>query len=317
MQRAGFPPLCRPERAQSRDFRNLSASAAWHAMLPLLLFFVFQVPTFPVGVTASFEVLASTPVPQLIFLAKGTNCCSCREGGAGGDAFRAARRGWGWHAWVPWAGGCWGHVPPEWQELWCSLCVLSHVRFSLCPPAPPRDTSIQIFWQHSAVGSPSAISCTAHWGKFPTPVCAVGFQNWSCPGRNPPIGTCTPQAHNSGCQKMTIGSFMFVHLHEAAETCWQVYHPLLLYLVHISHSSYFTEMRNLLQRHRGQFLMRRRAFCWTFSNWFHRATLSLAELHPVYIGNKPLLPFSSFASVTSCSEIPSLMHRPNFSSALN
>lgn len=59
----------------------------------LLLVFVFQVPTFPVGVTGSFEVLAFTPVPQLIFLKKGTNCCFCQVGGAGVDCLQSSTEG--------------------------------------------------------------------------------------------------------------------------------------------------------------------------------------------------------------------------------
>lgn len=62
-------------------------------MMLLLLMFVFQVPTFPVGVTGSFEVLAFTPVPQLIFLKKGTNCYSCWVGCAAVDCLQSSREG--------------------------------------------------------------------------------------------------------------------------------------------------------------------------------------------------------------------------------
>lgn len=62
-------------------------------MMLLLLVFVLQVPTFPVGVTGSFDVLAFAPVPQLIFLKKGTNCFSCRVGGAGADCLQSGREG--------------------------------------------------------------------------------------------------------------------------------------------------------------------------------------------------------------------------------
>ena len=130
---SGFPAAPPSRMCRESGFQHLPPSAAWHAtMLPLLVF-VFQVPTFPVRVTGSFEVLAFTPVPQLIFLKKGTNCCSCRVGGAGVDCHQSSREGcsqepgrrtgparMGSPGW----GGDGDLSPLAWWELWYSLHVL-------------------------------------------------------------------------------------------------------------------------------------------------------------------------------------------------
>lgn len=108
-------------RARSRDFKSLSAGAAWHTRMLLLLLFVFQVPTPPVGVTGSFEVLAFTPVATINFAFKGNKLLLllgvCEEGlpGRGQGTGMVCLGSLG--MW-----GCQGPVPLAWWEMWFPLC---------------------------------------------------------------------------------------------------------------------------------------------------------------------------------------------------
>lgn len=163
MQRAGFPPLRQPECAESQDFKSLSLSSEWHAVMLLLLVFVFQVPTFPVGVTHSFEVLAFTPVPQLIFLKKGTNCYPCWVGGAGVDCLQSSKEGFSQqlrrrtgqaHLGSPGRWGDQGPVIPPSTAGGAIFTACAWQRYGFpCTPAPPCSTPhtpmgsyFQIFW---------------------------------------------------------------------------------------------------------------------------------------------------------------------------
>lgn len=278
----------------------------------LLLMFVFQVPTFPVGVTGSFEVLAFTPAPQLIFLKKGTNCCSCQVGGAGVDCLQSSKEGFpqqlertGPACLGSLVGGGDGHLsPPAWWEVWYSLRMLSRLTVFPAPqvllaplPTLPRavisNFSDKTMLQLHLTPPPAQLS----WGSSPSQSVLWVYNADPALG-DPPLRHMHPKSPNSSCQKMVSRSFTSVGLHDAAETCWpqgQQVTTSLSFLWNIVLALADWERQNLLQRCPKtlrlrilQLLMRHKAFLRTLSSWFQRAALPLWRIQ--YLPGTNLFP---------------------------